>query len=261
MANTLIFTSRPGHWGLADQWQKVCQVYADVNQLFGDIVKVTPSSKAVGDMALFMVANDLTTADVLDPKRELAYPSSVVDLISGRMGKPYGGFPAKVKKRILKDTKPLRGRPGSTLKPVNFIDEAEKVMELTGKPPTRRDVLSHVMYPKVYEDYVNHRKRYADTSRLPTPVYFYGLKRNEEVAIEIETGKTLIIKSLAISDPTAEGKRTVFFELNGQPREATVVDRSLVVTETAHPKADEMILRKWFFHAGYGRECGNQKWR
>ena len=225
--------------GLADQWQKVCQVYADVNQLFGDIVKVTPSSKAVGDMALFMVANDLTTADVLDPQRELAYPSSVVDLISGRMGKPYGGFPAMVKKRILKETKALKGRPGSSLKPVNFIDEAEKVAQITGKAPTRRDVLSHVMYPKVYEDYVAHRKQYSDTSRLPTPVYFYGLKRNEEVAIEIETGKTLIIKSLAISDPTADGNRSVFFELNGQPREATVLDRSLVITQTAHPKADE----------------------
>jgi len=225
--------------GLADQWQKVCQVYADVNQLFGDIVKVTPSSKAVGDMALFMVANDLTAVDVLDPERELAYPSSVVDLISGGMGKPYGGFPAKVKKRILKDIKPFRGRPGSTLKPIDFINEAESVMELTGKPPTRRDVLSHVMYPKVYADYIKHRKQYSDTSKLPTPVYFYGLKRNEEVAIEIEVGKTLIIKSLAISDPTADGKRTVFFELNGQPREATVVDRSLVITEKAHPKADD----------------------
>ncbi len=225
--------------GLADQWQKVCQLYADVNQLFGDIVKVTPSSKAVGDMALFMVANDLTVDDVLDPQRELAYPSSVVDLISGRMGKPYGGFPAKVKKRILKETKPLRGRPGSTLKPVNFKEQAEKVMQLTDKAPTRRDVLSYVMYPKVYEDYINHRKKYADTSHLPTPVYFYGLKRGEEVAVDIETGKTLIIKSLAIGDPTADGKRTVFFELNGQPREATVIDRSLVVAEVAHPKADE----------------------
>ncbi len=225
--------------GLADQWQRVCQLYADVNQLFGDIVKVTPSSKAVGDMALFMVANDLTAEDILDPERELAYPSSVVDLISGRMGKPYGGFPTKVKKRILKDTKPLRGRPGSSLKPVNFKDQAEKVMQLTGKPPTRRDVLSYVMYPKVYEDYIAHRKQYADTSRLPTPVYFYGLKRGEEVSVDIEVGKTLIIKSLAIGDPTADGKRTVFFELNGQPRDATVVDRSLVVAEVAHPKADE----------------------
>ena len=225
--------------GLADQWQRVCQLYTDVNQLFGDIVKVTPSSKAVGDMALFMVANDLTTEDVLDPGRELAYPSSVVDLISGRMGKPYGGFPTKVKKRILKDTKPFRGRPGSSLKPVNFKDQAEKVMQLTGKPPTRRDVLSYVMYPKVYEDYVSHRKKYADTSRLPTPIYFYGLKRGEEISVDIEVGKTLIIKSLAIGDPTADGKRTVFFELNGQPRDATVVDRSLVVAEVAHPKAEE----------------------
>ena len=225
--------------GLADQWQRVCQVYADVNQLFGDIVKVTPSSKAVGDMALFMVANDLTASDVLDPQRELAYPSSVVDLISGRMGKPHGGFPVKVKKRILKDTKAIKGRPGSSLKPVNFKTLAEKVKQITGKPPSQRDVLSYVMYPKVFEDYIAHRKQFADTSRLPTPVYFYGLMRNEEVAVDIETGKTLILKYLAVGDPTADGKRTVFFELNGQPREATVVDRSLVVTESAHPKADE----------------------
>ena len=225
--------------GLADQWQNICQVYADVNQLFGDIVKVTPSSKVVGDMALFMVANDLTTADVLDPERELAYPSSVVDLVSGRMGKPYGGFPARVKKRILKGTKPLRGRPGSTLKPADFKSVANKVKQMTSKPATQRDVLSYIMYPKVYEGYVEHRSKYADTSRLPTPVYFYGLKRNEEIAIDIETGKTLIIKYLAVSNPTAQGTRTVFFELNGQARDATVVDRSLVVTESAHPKADE----------------------
>ena len=225
--------------GLADQWQNVCQVYADVNQLFGDIVKVTPSSKVVGDMALFMVANDLSTADVLDSERELAYPSSVVELISGRMGKPYGGFPAKVKKRILKGAKPFTGRPGSTLKPVNFKSMATKLKKMTDKPITQKDVLSYVMYPKVYEDYVEHRKTYSDTSRLSTPVYFYGLKRNEEVAVEIETGKTLIVKFLAVSNPTAQGKRTVFFELNGQARDATVVDRSLVVTEQAHPKADE----------------------
>ena len=225
--------------GMADQWQKVCQVYADVNQLFGDIIKVTPSSKVVGDMALYLVANDLSTADVLDPARELAYPSSVVELISGRMGKPYGGFPAKVKKRILKDTKPIKGRPGSTLKPVNFKAQATKVKQITGKQPSHRDVLSYVMYPKVYEDYIDHRKQYADTSCLPTPVYFYGLKRNEEVAIDIETGKTLILKYLAIGNPTADGKRTVFFELNGQPREATVLDRSLVVTQVSHPKADD----------------------
>ena len=225
--------------GLADQWQSICQVYADVNLLFGDIVKVTPSSKVVGDMALFMVANDLSTADVLDPQRELAYPSSVVDLISGRMGKPYGGFPARVKKRILKGTKPIKGRPGSTLKAVNFTSVAATIKQMTDKPVTQKDVLSYVMYPKVYEGYVAHRKKYADTSRLPTPVYFYGLKRNEEVAIEIETGKTLIVKYLAVSNPTAQGTRTVFFELNGQARDATVVDRSLVVTEQAHPKADE----------------------
>lgn len=225
--------------GLADQWQSICQVYADVNQLFGDIVKVTPSSKVVGDMALFMVANDLTTKDVLDPERELAYPSSVLDLLSGRMGKPYGGFPARVKKRILKGAKALRGRPGSTLKPVNFKSVSKQIGLMTDKPVTQKDVLSHIMYPKVFEDYVEHRKKYGDTSRLPTPVYFYGLKRNEEIAIEIETGKTLIIKYLAISNPTAQGTRTVFFELNGQARDATVVDRSLVVTERAHPKADQ----------------------
>lgn len=225
--------------GLADQWQNVCKVYADVNQLFGDIVKVTPSSKSVGDMALFMVANDLTTEDVLDTGRELAYPSSVVELISGRMGKPYGGFPPKVKKRILKETKPIRGRPGSTLEPVDFSTVAATLGKLTGKAVTQKDILSHVMYPKVFESYLEHKKKYADTSRLPTPVYFYGLKRNEEVAIEIETGKTLIVKFLAVGNPTAQGRRTVFFELNGQARDATVIDRSLVVTDTAHPKADE----------------------
>ncbi len=212
--------------GLGDRWVQICHMYAEVNQLFGDIVKVTPTSKAVGDMALFLVANGLTTEDVLSGERELAYPESVIDLISGKMGQPPGGFPKKVKQRILRDRPALRGRPGSTLPPVDFNAAEEKVCSLLNRKATHRDALSYVLYPAVFEQYAAHQRKYSDTSGVPTPVFFYGLEPGEEFLMDIERGKTLIIKFLTVGDPHPDGRRTVFFELNGQPREVTVADLS-----------------------------------
>ncbi len=213
--------------GLADRWPEVCHVYAQVNEMFGDIVKVTPTSKAVGDMALFMVANDLKPDDVLNSDRELAFPASVKDLIGGKMGQPPGGFPPKVIERILRGEKPLEVRPGSAFPPADFEAATGKVKSMTGREPSRREVLSYLLYPKVFEEFAEHQVKYSDTSLLPTPLFFYGMKPGEEVSIEIEPGKTLIIKFLTIGEPHTDGRRTVFFELNGQPRSVSVMDTSL----------------------------------
>jgi len=224
--------------GLDHRWPEVCRQYAAVNRLFGDIVKVTPTSKAVGDMALFLVANDLTTDELMQSDRELAFPQSVIDLLSGRMGQTVFGFPADVQKRILRDEKPLEGRPGDSLPPADLVAAKEKIAPLVEGEPTSQDVVSHLMYPHVFEQFAQHQRQYADVSVLPTPVFLYGMVPQEEVAVDIEPGKTLIIKFLTVSDPHADGTRTVFFELNGQPREVTVHDRSLTPTEAAPPKAD-----------------------
>ena len=224
--------------GLAHRWPEICRLYADVNQLFGDIVKVTPTSKAVGDMALFLVANDLSTADLMQSDRDLAFPQSVIDLLAGRMGQTVFGFPAEVQKRILKDEVPLAGRPDDTLPPADLAAAKAKVAELVEEEATDQDVISYLMYPQVFEQFAQHQRQYADVAVLPTPVFLYGMEPQEEVAVDIEPGKTLIIKFLTISEPHADGTRTVFFELNGQPREVTVLDRSLTPAETVRPKVD-----------------------
>ncbi len=224
--------------GLAERWPEVCQVYAAVNQLFGDIVKVTPSSKSVGDMALFMVANNLKSEDILDEKRDLAFPESVIDLIGGKMGQPPGGFPPKVVERVMRGRPVVEGRPGESLAPMDWDVATEKVRAILKREPTRREVVTWVLYPKVYEEFISHQQKYSDTSGLPTPVFFYGQQSGEEIAVDIEPGKRLIVKFLTIGDAHPDGKRTVFFELNGQPRDVTVVDKSLEPDAAANVKAD-----------------------
>ncbi len=224
--------------GLAERWTEVCRMYAEANQLLGDIVKVTPSSKAVGDLALFMVAGGLTPKDVVSGDRELAFPESVVDLVSGMMGQPPGGWPPGIRQRILRDRKPIEGRAAEGLPPADFAAAGQKVRELIGREPRVRDTLSYLLYPKVYQEYTSHAKTYSDTSRLPTPVFFYGQEVGEEISVDIEEGKTLIIKFLTVSEPHADGTRTVFFELNGQPREVSIVDDSLEATAHGAVKAD-----------------------
>jgi pyruvate carboxylase len=224
--------------GLGDRWAEISVMYAEVNQLFGDIVKVTPTSKVVGDMALFMVANNLTAEDVLDSERELAFPESVVDLMAGRLGQPPGGFPRRLRDRVLRGLKPLRGLPSASLSPADFKAAAEPVQKALDRPPERREIVSYLLYDRVFQEFAAHQQVYSDTSVLPTPVFFYAIEKGEDVAVEIERGKTLIIKFLNIGDPHPDGLRTVFFELNGQPREATVQDHSLDVQVARHPKAD-----------------------
>ena len=224
--------------GLASRWPEVCKAYADVNMLFGDIVKVTPSSKVVGDMALFHVANNLRPEDTIDPERELAFPESVVELFEGRLGQPPGGFPAVLQERVLKGRKATTERPGANLPPEDIEAARLKAQALLGEPASNRDAMSFLMYPRVFPDLATHIRQYGDTSMLPTPMFFFGPGEGVENLVEIEPGKTLIVKLLAISEPMEDGKRTVFFELNGQPREIVVTDRSLAGAVREAPKAD-----------------------
>jgi pyruvate carboxylase len=224
--------------GLADRWPAVCDMYADVNQLFGDIVKVTPTSKAVGDMALFLIAQDMQAADVLTTDREVSYPQSVLDLLAGRMGQNPGGFPADVQAKILRGEQPVVGRAGETMPDVNFTAVTEIVRPLLDQPPTPRDVLSHLMYPQVFKEFAAHQRLYIDTSVLPTPAFFFGLEPGEEIAVEIERGKTLILRFLTVGEAQPNGERTVFFEMNGQPREVVVVDKSLQKSVNTRRKAE-----------------------
>jgi pyruvate carboxylase len=213
--------------GLAGRWRDVCRAYAEVNRMFGDIVKVTPTSKVVGDMALFMVGNDLTPDDVLDGARELAFPESVVEFFEGRLGEPPGGFPPELRKRVLRSRKPVEGRPGASLPPADFAAARAELEGKVGRRPDDRELLAYLLYPRVFPDLAAHQARYSDTGVLPTDVFFYGMEPGQETAVDIEPGKTLIVKFLAMGDPHEDGTRTLFFELNGQPREAVVGDRSL----------------------------------
>jgi len=224
--------------GLAAKWVDVCKAYAEVNKLFGDIVKVTPSSKVVGDMALFLVANNLTPEDTVDPERELAFPESVVELFEGRLGQPPGGFPPVLQERILKGRPAITDRPGKDLPPADLDAAREKAASLLGRPAGGREALSYLIYPRVFPDLAAHERAYSDTSVLPTPLFFFGPEPNAENLVEIEPGKTLIVKLLTVGEAHADGKRTVFFELNGQPREVEVVDRSLASAVRETPKAD-----------------------
>jgi pyruvate carboxylase len=225
---------------LGDRWNEIAEAYATVNMLFGDIIKVTPSSKVVGDMALFMVTNDLTAKDVLTGGKKLAFPKSVVEMMQGAIGQPEGGWP-KVLQRIILDSagvQPIKGRPGAKLAKVDLAATKKELVRKLDHPPTDDDVQSYLMYPQVFLDYEKHLTTYSDTSVIPTAPFFYGLQSGEEVGVEIESGKTMIVRFLTTGDAHDDGTRTVFFELNGQPRDVNVPDRSLEAGTHRHPKAN-----------------------
>jgi len=226
--------------GLGHRWREVERMYAEVNQLFGDIVKVTPSSKVVGDMTLFLMAKEMTPADVLklDEHHDVAFPNSVVEMFSGVLGVPPDGWPRKVQKILLRGARPVKGRPSASMPAADFAAEKEALEKKTGHPVADEDLLSYLLYPDVFLKFDKFRQAHGDVSVLPSPPFFYGLKSGEEVTVSIEAGKTLIIKFMTASDPHPNGTRTLFFELNGQPREVNVRDKSLRVVERAHPKVD-----------------------
>ncbi len=225
---------------LADEWESVAEAYATVNQLFGDIVKVTPSSKVVGDMALFMVTNGLTAMDVLTPGKKLSFPKSVVEMMQGMIGTPAGGWPKVLQKIILDSAgvEAIKGRVGAKLPKVDFVVTKKELKKKIGREPSDLDLMSYLMYPQVFLDLQKHLDEYESTTFIPTPAFFYGLGSGDEINVEIEEGKSLIIKYLTTSDPHDDGTRTVFFELNGQPRSVNVADRTLEGVAHKHPKAD-----------------------
>ncbi len=194
--------------GLGDRWSEVKAMYARVNMLFGDIVKVTPSSKVVGDMALFMVQHNLSEQDVIERGHQLDFPDSVVEMMRGELGTPPGGFPADVQQAILKGEKPLAVRPGKLIEPYDFEAAQSKLFEKLDRPVTDFELLSNALYPKVFEDYVTHSTTYGDVSVLDTLTFFYGLNVGETIQVEIETGKTLIIKLVQISAANEDGIRS-----------------------------------------------------
>ena len=225
--------------GLAHRWPEIARTYAEVNQLFGDIVKVTPSSKVVGDMTMFLVTRGIKPADVLNLEPgSIPFPESVIDMLSGGLGQPMGGWPKKLQEVVLGKRKPIKGRPGAELKPLNFKKIAEELSPKLKRDATMDDVFSHIMYPEVFADFVKKVNASGDLSVLPTPAFFYGMKPGQEVAIEIESGKTLFIRMVNIGAVDAEGKRAVTFELNGMSRQLSIVDRSVKPTVKARVKAD-----------------------
>jgi pyruvate carboxylase len=211
-----------------------------VNFAFGDIVKVTPSSKVVGDMAIFLVNHNMTMAqfEKLTPEHNLTLPASVIDMFMGSLGEPEGGWPKKLQKIILKGEKPMKGRPGAHLPRVDLEETAEQLRKKVGREVTRDEVLSYLMYPDVFVKFAKAQAQYGDVEVLPTPAFYYGMKRGEDISVELEPGKTLVVKFQTIGEPHPDGTRTVFFELNGQPREITVRDKKLEVKEAPKVKAD-----------------------
>jgi pyruvate carboxylase len=220
------------------RWPEVAAAYAQVNEMFGDIIKVTPTSKVVGDMALMMVTSGLTRAAVLDPKIEIAFPESVVQLFHGDLGQPIGGFPVDLQRKILGAKQPLTVRPGELLAAADLEAERRAAERKIGRPVTDFDLASYLMYPKVFVDYAMDRATFGEMSSLPTSVFFFGMEPGQEISINLERGKTLIVRYVTTSDVNEDGTRTVFFELNGQPRPIRVADRSQVPKRPAQRKAE-----------------------
>ncbi len=223
--------------GLEARFEEMKKNYVLVNKLFGDIVKVTPSSKVVGDMALFMTSNNLTPEDLFEKGKSLSFPESVKSFFRGELGQPYGGFPAELQKIILKGEKPITGRPNEHLEPVDFDKEFNDFKGRFGDRVSFLDYLSCKMYPKVFEEFQAHRQQFSDVSVIQTCPFFYGLKPGEETTVNLVDGKMLIIKLLFVAEPDEEGNREASFELNGTTRTVEVRDKSVKVTKVAHRKA------------------------
>ena len=225
--------------GLEERWHEVARTYADVNQMFGDIVKVTPSSKVVGDMALMMVTQGLTRAEVEDPEKDVSFPDSVVDMMRGNLGQPPKGFPKDIQSKILKGEAPNTDRPGASVPPTDLAATRLELSKLLdGKEVDDEDLQGYLMYPKVFLDYMGRHRTYGPVRTLPTNVFFYGMEPGDEIAVEIDPGKTMEIRLQAIGETNEDGEAKVFFELNGQPRVIRVPNRMVKATTIQRPKAE-----------------------
>ncbi|WLR43659.1 pyruvate carboxylase [Bacillus carboniphilus] len=224
--------------GLGDRWNEVKEMYRRVNDLFGDIVKVTPSSKVVGDMALFMVQNNLDEENIFERGEYLDFPDSVIELFSGYLGQVHGGFPEKLQKVILKGREQITVRPGELLPDVDFTLLKNELYDMLKRPVTDHELLSFALYPKVFKDYIKTFNQFGNVSVLDTATFFYGMRLGEEIEVEIEKGKTLIVKLVSIGEPQPDGNRVFYFELNGQPREVLIKDENVKSTVVSKAKAD-----------------------
>lgn len=225
--------------GLESRWHEVAQAYRSANDLFGDIVKVTPSSKVVGDMALMMVSQNLTRTDILDPVKEITFPQSVIEMLHGDLGQPPGGWPEALQKKVLKGKAPITVRPGSLLPPADIETVRAEAHKKCGIELDDAILSSYLMYPDVFEKFSASIRTYGPVSVLPTPVYFYGMKPGDEIAVTIQEGKTLIIRLQTLSEMDEEGNIRAFFELNGQPRIVSVPNRSASAARPGRRKADD----------------------
>jgi pyruvate carboxylase len=224
--------------GVGDRWDELKRAYRDVDRLLGRVIKVTPSSKAIGDLAIFLISNNLTVDDLVARADELNFPASVVELFQGELGTPYGGFPEELRRRVLRGRAIVKDATGSSLAPADFKDAEKKASECLGEAANARDTLSHILYPHVYRDYAQHHQAYGDVMALPTPPFLYGLREAEEVVVDLEPGKRLFITLVTVSDAGANGERAVIFELNGQTRSITVRDKKIAPKDSSARKAE-----------------------
>jgi pyruvate carboxylase len=233
------FKEQAASLGLAHRWPEIARTYAEVNQLFGDIVKVTPSSKVVGDMTMFLITRGIKPSDVLNLEPgSMPFPESVIDMLSGGLGEPMGGWPTQLQRVVLGKRKPIDGRPGAGLPPLNFGKARTDLAHRIKREVSDDDLFSHLMYPEVFAEFARFVREHSDVSVLPTPAFFYGLKPGEEISIDIEEGKTLFVRLINIGSVDKDGRRIILFELNGMPRETSVADRSIQPTAKSRAKAD-----------------------
>ena len=225
--------------GLGHRWPEIARCYAEVNELLGDIVKVTPSSKVVGDMALFLFTRGIKPCDVVNLEPGVTpFPASVVDMLRGGLGQPLGGWPKAVQNVVLGKEKPIKGRPGADLEPLNLKEERKSLSIRLKREATDDDLYSHLMYPEVFAEFAKFQGQYGDVTPLPTSSYFYGLKPGDEISVEIEPGKTLFIRLINVGAADKDARRTLTYELNGITREAQVADRSVKAVAKSRAKAD-----------------------
>lgn len=229
--------------GLADRFHEITEMYSKVNELFGDIIKVTPSSKVVGDMAQYLVSNNLSIEDVLEKGEDISFPQSVKSFFRGDLGQPYGGFPEKIQKIVLKDEKPYTERPNAHLEPIDFEKEFAEFKKTFGEGMGRdveiTDFLSYKLYPKVFTDFYNHHLEFGGVMNVPTKNFFYGMEPGEEIIVDLDRGKTLLIEFLSIGETDEDGMAKVFFKVNGQTRAVEVKDKSVKVEKVVHQKVDK----------------------
>jgi pyruvate carboxylase len=225
--------------GLGHRWPEIARTYAEVNQIFGDIVKVTPSSKVVGDMTMFLITRGIKPVDVVNLEPGVTpFPASVVDMLRGGLGQPMDGWPRKLQQVVLGKEKPLKGRPGADLDPVDLKAEKKSLASKLKREVTEDDLYSHFMYPEVFADFARFQREFSDVSVLPTSPFFYGLKPGEEISVNIEEGKTLFVRLINVGAPDKDGRRTVTYELNGITRETQIADKSAKAVAKSRPKAD-----------------------